>query len=649
MQVHLKRYTYSVRPEVDESLLGYMHRLSGRNFHARPQWLKNDIKMLPGQVVLNGVHLARLASISGQDTNQLMMMQSPPAKANRTTFAGWEVSETEIERGRARLCPDCFATRQIHRQIWNLRIITVCPIHRTKLVDRCPVCNDPLLWSRTDLGRCAKGHTLRRTKSDNELVAKEELSGVRALYEKCNAPIPGSQELTRLPEAIAKLDLSELLAFLLVVGRSAMRERSSAWRAAGTYRYDPNNTHRILSAGFEIATKWPESFTLLIGELHTKSQRMRHQVGLGPDVGRIFHMFGNRERRPFLEVVKSAVRRYVAEHQIILQSGTRRMLGYEANDVSDYISTDKAGAILGCSRETARKLAISNKWCSGAPGAGNIIRIDRRKVEEWRKSEAPMTVAEAGRVLGLWETAAFRLFDCGLLRCVINDRDCHRSTGRHLVRKATVDGLRRVIEAPIEPAESHLPEMLISWRNFQLRLNAKHLHAGVALRAMMEGRLRARARDRRHKGFRALLFSFGDLLPLTVSREPGKAVSSMEGDPSVSMSDAARVMDVHVHSVLRAIQLKLLKARSGRDHRATQLIRLSDLRSFVEQYSTIGRLAKENGVHVNTIRRVLHGLDISPIGGRTGQYGAHPVYSRADLRRCRFENALARTLRSSKR
>jgi hypothetical protein len=472
----------------------------------------------------------------------------------------------------------------------------------------------------------------------------EELTAVRALYEKCGEVLEGSRELKRLPQAILNLDLSEFVAFLLLVGRAAVRDRT-AWRTNGAYRYDPDKTHRILAAGFEIATQWPGSFIELLGELHTKSRRKKHHIGLGPDVARMFRMFANRDSLPFLEVVKSAIREYVTQHQVFLQDRTKRMLGYRAKESMDFVSAVEAGKILGRSKETARKLAIANGWCDGAPGPGRILRIERRKVEEWRDTESTMTIAAVGRNLGLWPAAAADLFNCGILHCVLGPKCWHgKDTGRHLVRKSAVDRIRRIIEGPISKDIHSDAAGLVSWRNFRTRQCAQGLNAGVALQAMLDGRLVARARDQRHKGFRALLFGVVDLHQCASSTS--HATGGDQREPMFSVRDAERVFGFTTANIVGALDLRLLHADKTRGARSARLIGMSDLEAFSKRYTTIGRLAKDHGVHANVVRIVLNELRVKPAVAGKGAYGVYAIYSKVDLKHSRFSSAIESTKRA---
>jgi hypothetical protein len=592
--------------------------------------------MLPRTYSLTADQLQQLAVISGQSAEQLATMQSPPTKNNHTSFLGWNVSESEIERGRTRICPECVADQSVHKQIWNLRIITVCPVHGAKIIDSCPVCDDPLSWSRLDIGRCANGHPLKQGVSGRRRVPHKDLSGVRALYEKCGVSLESTKELLKLPEAIRKLDLREFVAFLLVVGRAAVGEKAG-WRVFGQYRYDPDRTHQVLCAGYEMARAWPDSFIERLGEIHAQSGRKSHHIGLGREVGGLLRMFAYRDDQPFLEIVKSAIRTYVARNRVFLHYRTKQLLGYVEDEEPDYISAEQARAILKRSKETTRKLAIANGWCTAAPGAGNVLRIDKRKMEQWLKNESTMTGAEAGRVLGVPRSGVSALFQCGLLVGALGDSECSQDVGRRLVRKAIVDRILRIIERPVMVEKDHPAEVLLSWRGFQSRARTKGLHLGSVLQAMEEGKLSARARDKKARGFRGLRFGLIDLLEWTESASADRGARLRDrADLLVSLRDAALITAEHLPSIYRAVAVKLLTTKMAHDRLRTRLVRLGDLEKFTKLYSTVGRLAKDNGVHVNKVKRALHRLNMDPIGGRKGPYGQCSIYLNADLKREQF-------------
>lgn len=646
-------YVLKLKPKKGESLLGYMHRLAGRNKHDIPYWIKHDIGLKTNTASLTERQLEKLSCISGRPVEELAAMQSAPAVDGCTTFMAWSAPESEIERGRARLCPACIADDAYHRQIWNLRIATVCPLHGIPVIDECPVCGEPLTWRRVDIFCCMRGHNLRRHQRMRGAgyFPSDELLGVRALHEKCGALADAERVLQQLPEVIRNLDLVEFMAFLVFVGRTALRDKTSR-RRGGAPRYDANKTHRILQAGFDIARNWPASFATLLDELRTEAHRQNHQVGLGLGFTRVFRMFDNRDPL-FLEVIKGPIREYVTSRHILLQEPTRRLLGFKNATPSEFVSATEAGEIMGCCKETARKVAIARGWCSGRPGSGHVMRIARSKVEEWARQEATITLSKAGGLLGLGPAASIAILRRGLLQCVPCCSGEAHPRGWHVVRKSEVDRLLDAIQKSIRKDVTPDRGVLVSWYSYQRRYGGEGLDVSAPLRAMLEGRLVSYRKHDDERSFDELRFHLLDVIDACADEgaHNSSTVAAKRASTRcfVSISDAARIADMHQQSICRALELKLIKAEGSKGPRSAFRIELSGLRTFIQNYSTVGKLARQHNLHFTNVCRILERLHVQPIGNAKGRYGHYPVYSSADLRRAKFAEAVAEFVRQKAR
>jgi hypothetical protein len=645
--VAIKPYVLKLRPKVGESLLGYIHRLGIRNGHDLPHWTKADIALKPTTYSLTQQNLEKLSIVSGRPVEELAAMQSPPftKRGRRTTFMGWSIPDAAIERGLSRLCPVCISEDPFHRQIWNLRIATACPVHGAALIDKCPVCREPLHWGRLDVFRCSRGHHLKHNPQagSNGRVPPSELFGVRAIYEKCGSLEGAASVLSQVPEAIQKLDLMQFGQFLLVVGRVKLGDNTS-FRPRGVVRYDSIKAHRILQAGFDVARNWPTSFTSLIGELHREARRARHRVGLGKEITTLVRTFAGSP--PLLEIIKGPIGEYVSARQIYLQKRTRLLLDLQEPDATQFVSLKEAAETIGCCEETARNLALRHKWIAGAPGSGHVYLIPRSKVEEWAKREATISLKKAGKLLGLWRAAATTILERGLVRCVRGCSSNDHSCGYHIVRKAEVDKLLNAIQKSTltEPRPDRGP--LVSWRGYQKRGSAEGVDAGIALKAIVEGRLVAYGKRGDQKGFDGLLFHLLDLTDISANEPSGprRAVAAKRTAVSrhVSTNDAALIAGMHCQSIFRALELKLISSRVSRGPRSARLIELAELRQFMRDYTTITKLVREHNLHTNTIKSILGRLRVQPAGGtRKGKYVRSPIYSCAELKRAKFFQAVA--------
>lgn len=646
-------YVLKLKPKGGESLLGYMHRLAARNKHDIAYWIRHDIGLKTNTASLTERQLANLSIISGRPIEELAAMQSEPAVDGCTTFMAWSVPESEIERGRARLCPACIADDAYHRQIWNLRIATVCPLHGGSVIDECPVCAEPLTWRRVDLFCCMRGHNLKRHQRMRGAgyFPSSELLGVRALYEKCGVLADAEPALQQLPDVIRDLDLVEFMAFLVFVGRVALRDKTRRGRG-GAPRYDANKTHRILQAGFDIARNWPASFATILDELRTEAQRQNHQVGLGLGLTRVFRMFDNRDPL-FLEVVKRPIREYVTSRHILLQKPTRRLLAFKENVPSAFVSATEAGKIMGCCEVTARKVAIARGWCSGKPGAGQVMRIPRSEVEEWARQEATITLSKAGGLLGLGPAASIAILRRGLLQCVPCCTGEAHPRGCHVVRESEVDRLLDAIQKSIRKDVAADRGVLVSWYSYQRRYGGEGLDVSAPLKAMLEGRLVSYRTHDDQRSFDQLCFHLLDLIDACAdegARNSSTAVGKRVPTRCfVSINDAARIADMHQQSICRALELKLIKADHNKGPRSAFRIELSGLRTFIQNHSTAGKLARQHNLHFTNVCRILERLHVQPIGNKKGRYCQYPVYSSADLRRVKFTEAVAEFVRQKAR
>lgn len=109
----------------------------------------------------------RLANAVSQPVSELEHLRWAPTgskpKAAVVHLLGHEVRSCQLRSERLRFCPLCLAEgngpeRRLHRQVWQLNLVTACPHHRTLLVDACDDCGETFEHSRkTKIWACACG------------------------------------------------------------------------------------------------------------------------------------------------------------------------------------------------------------------------------------------------------------------------------------------------------------------------------------------------------------------------------------------------------------------------------------------------------------------------------------------------------------
>lgn len=134
------------KPNSNESLQGYLLRLSGANGYASPFWLRELEPSL-----------------------QCMSMEVSVVEA-LTRLTGYTSIGDVLKWGREfprkyhtlspRVCILCLKEQRHLDYLWEIGFATVCPYHGVFLTDYCSSCSAPLSWSRGDIDRCKCGREL---------------------------------------------------------------------------------------------------------------------------------------------------------------------------------------------------------------------------------------------------------------------------------------------------------------------------------------------------------------------------------------------------------------------------------------------------------------------------------------------------------
>src|SRR5205807_2230131 len=69
---------------------------------------------------------------------------------------GQFVPRTALRLNPAKICPHCLREFGYVCRIWDLKIVTTCPLHKCLLLDECPNCRRtlPFLRSRLNICKC---------------------------------------------------------------------------------------------------------------------------------------------------------------------------------------------------------------------------------------------------------------------------------------------------------------------------------------------------------------------------------------------------------------------------------------------------------------------------------------------------------------
>ncbi len=198
-----QRLLKTAKPYPDESFSGYILRLATLNFYSNSKWIC-DRANIPtsyfGKIdftPIKGEALVQLSQVTGIEQNILNALtynlpDELPAKRfkNHLKIFNQIVHKHFLHCDRLKVCPDCLVEKPYYQKIWDLLIVTACPIHRNLLVDLCSKCEARIAWEKPPFLYCQCGQDRRKIKTKNELE-KADVYLSWYVYKLCNLPVVG--------------------------------------------------------------------------------------------------------------------------------------------------------------------------------------------------------------------------------------------------------------------------------------------------------------------------------------------------------------------------------------------------------------------------------------------------------------------------
>lgn len=158
------RLLFRVDPLPGESPRGYLCRVAHEHGYSGPVLLA-EFAGLP----LSGLErddtseqIARVLRLEPEEWRTLCYRHiNARTRFNQRLFCGERISFDDLNYGCPRVCPLCLDERPIWWAVWDLGLVTTCPIHRCHLLNQCPACKRSLAWQRPAVHECRCGLDFR--------------------------------------------------------------------------------------------------------------------------------------------------------------------------------------------------------------------------------------------------------------------------------------------------------------------------------------------------------------------------------------------------------------------------------------------------------------------------------------------------------
>lgn len=265
------------RPYSDESLAGYIIRLSQANYYESPKWIFQMSGLRLRGIYANVFNqekddLSGLSNISDVEVGMLWSMAFPavafshPNVVRQVKVFGNVVLTSTLNYNRVQLCPICLQESPYYRSIWDLSVVSACPFHDCLLINRCPSCHQEIKWSRPSVVRCQCEFDWRCFQP--VVLSNKQIALSRHIYKLCQvADLPqGDSAYISEENPVGQLNLSsfvELLASLLKFGRLP-GIRYQVFPRRETPGGISFGQERIYDRVFALVKDWPVTFYQLM-------------------------------------------------------------------------------------------------------------------------------------------------------------------------------------------------------------------------------------------------------------------------------------------------------------------------------------------------------------------------------------------------
>jgi len=575
-------------PFTDESLAGYLLRLSERNVVPNVKRLLASIDLKP-RLVYDAVQLHKMAEAFGADPVEL-------GKRQPSAEGGTPLLRRKFQRGEVQpVCPACLAEQSYMRMAWSHVLVTACSTHHLKLLDVCPRCTLPLSTARERIGHCDCGQSL--TALARPAATEVELA-ITALLTGGEHP---ARQLLPSPwrEGQPPANIAELLVFLAKhLGSPEGTEKKRGTAARPTSLADAlHDVNKVWS----VIAQWPGGFDRSIEARLIGSEG----PGLAKRLGEWYRSLHKEFAHPAYGFIGEALVRQLTEKfdgHLNLRIST---LDPRHLQEKCWMTSEEAGRLIGMGSQLVR-MAVTTGEIDGkvtVQGANRFVSIHKDIVESIRiNRRAYYTATDVRKQLGVSKVLFERLMQAGALRKQTKKQRPALVSAEFRVQD--VEALVARLQGGVDHREVPLGRQ-IGLHDLSVRRGISTDRICSVLQKILALDIRAVAVNSGLHGLAGLRFDLDDLKDEVVDEQP---------EVKLLVSDLANLRGWKQECIMTWIKQGLLKATvETRGNHSATLISLSALLDFMSNYAVVADLAARANSKSPWILRGLMPSGVKPV------------------------------------
>ena len=366
--------------------MGYVMRLTEQNGYETPSRILKSAGLNYEQLSQSCSFLFKssenfelLAQATSVSLSDLVSLTYPRADPSSSTplflFFGLPVPQYVLRPVRPKVCPSCLLETGYCRRIWDLLLVTTCPMHKRMLIDICPNCKQCITWIRNGVSICRCKFDWRE--SPSQPVEESELKVAGYVHRLCGLS-------THLDDALLSskrnplftLDLRNFISVMIfITGQYQGISSMTGKRFSGKGGKQNAELHALFMKAFSVFEDWPDQYYSFLDWRRTQKENalsfhLQVKSGLCKDFGRFYTNLYDRLSAGEFDFMRRAFSDYLANRWSGgYASNLNRRKGTTLNNNRKYVSKTEARRLLG----------VDHKWIDLLVKAGKLQAVVRNK------------------------------------------------------------------------------------------------------------------------------------------------------------------------------------------------------------------------------------------------------------------------------
>lgn len=609
-----------------ESFFGYLLRLSEINYYGGINWLVHlsglnttACNNLSKRLVFDsGMDLSALAGLTGTPPETLDALRYPYVQAGKAVrFLGQPISIQALRVLQPKICPACLSESNHVRKVWDLAMMTCCPIHGCLLVDHCPGCGKRISWHRPGVSKCKCEFDFRTIEP---VPASEAGTYIAELVHRM---VGDDQAPLSLSTPLEDLELDDLLTVVSFFASSFDYQRAdTCGNAFGT---GIEQLHRALTDAANLFSDWPENFIHFLATADFNPAK-NAKFGLYHRFGKFYPGLQKLFQNQKLAFIQSAFELYQLKYYSGGYVRHRNLKAADSYYEHEHVSKHDAARRLQTSEPWVERLLEAGKLegVKVQSGKRHLILITKSSIERLVSRHANLvSITQMKKFLRIKRKTIIALVNHDLLAC---ERGPSIDGFPHW--QFSIDGLQQLFSKMEGHIAGHKEESehsdLMNFSDTRQLLSSFQLRTLEFFDLVVSGQIKPIQRtDTSHiDGF---CFSKRDVMQYIHNRNDKLR---KEG---YTMEQFKELIDVSLDAAYDLEKTGLISASPGRGPKVGKIISKEAAEMFHRTYITSTRIAKECGVNAATVHKFLSRAGKHPVSGPTVDGGPRYLYLRRDL------------------